>query len=111
MAFELPPLPYGYVALEPYIDTQTMQLHHDKHHATYVNTLNKAIEGNAKLSQMSIEQILEHLEDVPENIRTVVRNNGGGHANHSMFWRLLKPGGGSTLKEGELSRLLSRDYG
>ena len=110
MAFELPPLPYGYDALEPYIDAQTMQLHHDKHHNTYVTALNKALEGQPQLAARSIEQLLENLEEVPEEIRTVVRNNGGGHANHSMFWRLMKPQGGGAPK-GELAHMLDSTFG
>ena len=110
MAFELPPLPYGYDALEPYIDAQTMQLHHDKHHNTYVTALNKALEGQPHLAARSIEQLLDNLEEVPEEIRTVVRNNGGGHANHSMFWRLMKPQGGGAPK-GELAHMLDSTFG
>src|SRR5437588_2492931 len=94
MAFELPPLPYDYNALEPYIDAQTMQLHHDKHHATYVNNLNAALQNNAEFASQSIDELVRRLKDVPENIRTAVRNNGGGHANHSMFWQIMKPNGG-----------------
>ncbi|MBA2678369.1 MAG: superoxide dismutase [Ktedonobacteraceae bacterium] len=110
MAFELPPLPYDYNALEPYIDAETMQLHHDKHHNTYVTALNKALEGQPQLAARSIEQILENLEEVPEDIRTVVRNNGGGHANHSMFWRLMKPQG-SEAPKGELLHMLDSTFG
>ena len=110
MAFELPPLPYGYDALEPHIDAQTMQLHHDKHHNTYVTALNKALEGQPQLAARSIEQLVENLEEVPEEIRTVVRNNGGGHANHSMFWRLMKPQGGGAPK-GELAHMLDSTFG
>lgn len=110
MTFELPPLPYGYDALEPYIDAQTMQLHHDKHHNTYVTALNKALEGQPQLAARSIEQILENLEEVPEDIRTAVRNNGGGHANHSMFWRLMKPQG-SEAPKGELLHRLESTFG
>ncbi len=110
MAFELPPLPYGYDALEPYIDAQTMQIHHDKHHNTYVTALNKALEGQPHLAARSIEQLLDNLEEVPEDIRTTVRNNGGGHANHSMFWRLMKPQGGGAPKA-ELAHMLDSTFG
>jgi Fe-Mn family superoxide dismutase len=94
MAFVLPPLPYGFDALEPHIDARTMEIHHDRHHATYVNNLNGAIEKHPELGDLSIEELLEALEDVPEDIRTVVRNNGGGHFNHSIFWTIMGPGGG-----------------
>jgi Fe-Mn family superoxide dismutase len=94
MAFELPPLPYDYSALEPHIDTTTMQIHHDRHHATYVTNLNNALSGKANLEQQSIEDLLRNINDVPEDIRTAVRNNGGGHANHTMFWEIMGPGGG-----------------
>ncbi|HYU71903.1 MAG TPA: superoxide dismutase, partial [Ktedonobacteraceae bacterium] len=95
MAFELPPLPYAYDALEPYIDTQTMQLHHDKHHGTYVTNLNNAVKGT-QFESLAIEDVIRRLNEVPENVRTTVRNNGGGHINHSMFWRIMKPNGGGA---------------
>ncbi|HZY44733.1 MAG TPA: superoxide dismutase, partial [Anaerolineae bacterium] len=91
MAFELPALPYDYSVLEPHIDEQTMRIHHDKHHAAYVTNLNKALEGAAEWHSKSIEDILKNLNSVPENIRTAVRNNGGGHYNHSMFWQIMGP--------------------
>src|SRR5215213_9240469 len=84
MAFELPALPYDYSALEPHIDTETMKIHHDKHHAAYVNNLNAALESHPALQGKSIEDLLRNINDVPEAIRTAVRNNGGGHANHTM---------------------------
>lgn len=90
MAFELPNLPYGFDALEPHIDKQTMEIHHDKHHNTYVTKLNAAVEGT-DLESKSIEEIVANLDSVPENIQTAVRNNGGGHLNHSLFWELLTP--------------------
>nr|7DDW_A Chain A, Superoxide dismutase [Staphylococcus equorum]7DDW_B Chain B, Superoxide dismutase [Staphylococcus equorum]7DDW_C Chain C, Superoxide dismutase [Staphylococcus equorum]7DDW_D Chain D, Superoxide dismutase [Staphylococcus equorum]7DDW_E Chain E, Superoxide dismutase [Staphylococcus equorum]7DDW_F Chain F, Superoxide dismutase [Staphylococcus equorum] len=90
MAFELPNLPYGFRALEPHIDQQTMEIHHDKHHNTYVTKLNAAVEGT-DLESKSIEEIVANLDSVPENIQTAVRNNGGGHLNHSLFWELLTP--------------------
>lgn len=91
--FELPQLPYEYSALEPYIDEQTMRLHHDKHHVTYVTNLNEALVGNENLLSMPIAQLLKNLDQVPEAVRTKVRNNGGGHANHSMFWLWMIKGG------------------
>jgi Fe-Mn family superoxide dismutase len=94
MAHQLAPLPYDYAALEPYIDTQTMQLHHDKHHATYVNNLNTALEKYPDLQTKSVEELVRDLNNVPQDIRQVVRNNGGGHANHTMFWQTLSPTGG-----------------
>src|SRR5712664_3435992 len=100
MAYELPPLPYPKDALEPHIDATTMEIHHDKHHNAYVTNLNKAIAGNAALESKSIEALISDLSSVPENIRTPVRNNGGGHFNHSMFWKLMGPkaGGAPTGK-------------
>ena len=94
MAFELTPLPYDYSALEPHIDTQTMQLHHDKHHQAYVNNLNAALQGLSQFDGVSVEDLMRRINEVPENVRTAVRNNGGGHANHSMFWQIMKPNGG-----------------
>ena len=94
LAHVLPPLPYASDALEPYIDKMTMEIHHGKHHNAYVTNLNKALEGHADLQALSIDQLLKSLDRVPENIRTAVRNNGGGHWNHSMFWKLMKKGGG-----------------
>src|SRR5258708_6587582 len=94
MAFEVPPLPYDYNALEPYIDTQTMQLHHDKHHAAYVNNLNNALQNQSQLASWTVEDLVRRINEVPESIRTAVRNNAGGHVNHSMFWQIMKPNGG-----------------
>src|SRR5215813_1751715 len=94
MAHELPKLPYDYSALEPVIDTQTMKLHHDMHHAAYVKNLNAALEKHTDLQSKSVEDLLRNLNAVPEDIRTAVRNNGGGHANHTMFWKIMKPKGG-----------------
>jgi superoxide dismutase, Fe-Mn family len=93
MPFELPPLPYGYNALEPHIDETTMRIHHDRHHGTYVTNLNKALESAAGAASKTIEALLGDLNAVPENVRTAVRNNGGGHYNHTMFWEIMKPGG------------------
>ena len=110
MAYEVPPLPYDYSALEPYIDTQTMQLHHDKHHAAYVNNLNAALQGQNQLASLSVEDLLRRINDVPENIRTAVRNNGGGHANHSMFWHIMTPNGGGQ-PGGELANAINSTFG
>jgi superoxide dismutase, Fe-Mn family len=96
MAYELPPLPYPKDALEPYIDAQTMEIHHDKHHGAYVTNVNKAIAGKADLEKKSVEDLIRNLDAVPADIRNVVRNNGGGHANHSMFWKLLAPKAGGA---------------
>jgi len=106
MAFTLPPLPYDYAALEPHLDAQTMRIHHDKHHAGYVNNLNAALEGQAALQDKSIEELLRTIGTVPEAIRTAVRNNGGGHYNHTMFWEIMAPGGGGA-PEGKLAGALN----
>jgi Fe-Mn family superoxide dismutase len=110
MAFELPSLPYPYEALEPYIDTETMHLHHDKHHAAYVNNLNTALQGQNQLASYSVEDLLRRISEVPDNIRTAVRNNGGGHANHTMFWQLMKPNGGGA-PTGELASIIQQAFG
>jgi Fe-Mn family superoxide dismutase len=109
MAFELPPLPYAYDALEPYIDVQTMQLHHDKHHATYVTNLNNALKGH-DFENLPVEQVIRRLNEVPESARTAVRNNGGGHLNHSMFWQIMKPNGGGQ-PAGELASAITSTFG
>jgi Fe-Mn family superoxide dismutase len=103
MAYELPPLPYPKDALEPYIDAQTMEIHHDKHHAAYVTNVNKAIAGKPDLEGKSVEDLIRNLDAVPADIRGPVRNNGGGHANHSMFWKILGPkaGGAPSGKLGD----------
>src|SRR6185503_8951682 len=103
MAHELPPLPYPKDALEPHIDAQTMEIHHGKHHNAYVTNLNKAIAGKPDLESKSIEQLISNMDAVPQDIRNAVRNNGGGHANHSMFWKLMGPkaGGAPSGKLGE----------
>src|ERR687884_1852723 len=110
MAFSLPPLPYDYSALEPHIDTQTMQIHHDKHHAAYVNNLNAALESHAKLASQSIEDILRNINDVPEAVRQAVINNGGGHANHTMFWEIMGPNGGGE-PSGALADAIKSAFG
>lgn len=110
MAYELPPLPYDYNALEPYIDTQTMQIHHDKHHQTYVTNLNNALQGNDQLASMSVDDLVRNISQVPENIRTAVQNNGGGHSNHSMFWTIMKPNGGGQ-PSGDLANAIQQAFG
>jgi superoxide dismutase, Fe-Mn family len=110
MAHEVPALPYPFDALEPYIDAKTMEIHHDKHHGAYVTNLNKALEGHADLQKLSTEELLSHLDRVPENIRTAVRNNGGGHLNHSMFWKIMKKGAGGEPK-GELADAIKSAFG
>jgi Fe-Mn family superoxide dismutase len=110
MAYELPPLPYPKEALEPHIDAQTMEIHHGKHHATYVANLNKALAGKGDLEKKSIEDLLRDLESVPADIRGAVRNNGGGHANHSMFWKLLGPKAGGA-PTGKLSEDINSTFG
>ena len=110
MAFELPKLPYPVDALEPYIDAQTMTLHHDKHHQTYVTNLNGAIEKHPELAQKSLEELLMDLNSVPEDIRTVVRNHGGGTWNHSMFWEIMGPNAGGA-PGGELARAVDSAFG
>lgn len=91
MTYTLPELPYAYDALEPYIDKETMKIHHDKHHQTYINKLNAGLKDNEQLASMLIEQLLQNLSDLPEDVQTIVRNNGGGHYNHSIFWKMLTP--------------------
>jgi superoxide dismutase, Fe-Mn family len=111
MPFTLPPLPYPADALEPFIDKLTMEIHHDKHHGAYVTNLNKALESAPDLQNKSIEELLaNNLSAVPENIRTAVRNNGGGHANHSFFWPLLKKNNGSG-PSGEIASVISSNFG
>jgi len=110
MAFELPPLPYEYDALEPYIDAMTMQVHHDKHHAAYVTNLNGAIEKHPELAGKSLEQLLSNLNEVPEDIRMAVRNHGGGTWNHSMFWQIMAPKSGGEPK-GALADAIKGAFG
>ena len=109
MPFELPPLTYAYDGLEPYIDDETMHLHHDKHHAAYVNNLNAATEGTA-FNNMSIDELVRNLNLVPNDKRTAVRNNGGGHYNHSMFWQIMKPGGGGA-PQGQIAEAINASFG
>lgn len=110
MAFELPPLPYAEDALEPSIDARTMSIHHDKHHAGYTNNLNNALEGHDTLAAMSIEEILANLDSVPDSIRTAVRNNGGGYANHSLFWAVMGPDAGGA-PSGDLAAAIDSAFG
>lgn len=110
MTYKLPDLPYAYDALEPHIDEETMKLHHDKHHNTYVENANKALEGHEDLQDLSIEELMAKLNEVPEDIRTAVRNNGGGHANHSLFWEVLSPEGGGE-PTGELADAINSAFG
>lgn len=110
MAFELPQLPYAFDALEPHIDARTMEIHHDKHHNTYVQGLNGALEGKSEFDGKSVEEIIANLDAVPEEVRTAVRNNGGGHANHSLFWTLLTPNG-KGVPEGELAAAIDAKFG
>ncbi|MBY0096364.1 superoxide dismutase [Mesobacillus maritimus] len=110
MAFELPELPYAYDALEPHIDKETMNIHHTKHHNTYVTNLNNALAGNEELLSKSVEEVIANLDAVPEAARTAVRNNGGGHANHSLFWQILSPNGGGA-PTGEIAEAISNKFG
>lgn len=110
MPYELPPLPYAYNALEPHIDEQTMRIHHDKHHAAYVNNVNQALEGQGDLANMPIEQLMAAINEVPESIRAKVNNNGGGHANHTLFWQIMSPDGGGE-PFGELGDAITATFG
>jgi Fe-Mn family superoxide dismutase len=110
MAHQLPALPYAHDALEPHIDTQTMEIHHGRHHATYVNNLNAALEAHADLQGKSVEELISNLDALPESIRTAVRNNGGGHANHTLFWEILSPNGGGA-PAGELADAINAAFG
>jgi Fe-Mn family superoxide dismutase len=110
MAFTLPALPYAPEALEPNIDKLTMEIHHGKHHQAYVNNLNAALEGHSDLASKSIEDLIHNINSLPDSIRTAVRNNGGGHWNHSFFWNLLKPNAGGS-PSGKVAELIQRDFG
>jgi Fe-Mn family superoxide dismutase len=110
MAYTLPALPYAYDALEPHIDARTMEIHHTKHHQAYINNVNAALEGQPQLAAKSVEDLVRNLDAVPENIRTTVRNNGGGHANHSLFWTVLSPDGGGH-PNGELGQAIASAFG
>jgi Fe-Mn family superoxide dismutase len=110
MAHNLPPLPYPFDALEPHIDAKTMEIHHDKHHGAYVTNLNKALEGHPDLQNLPLEELLAQIGKVPEAVRTAVRNNGGGHLNHSMFWKIMKKGGGGE-PSGDLADAIKMAFG
>ncbi|HVW05766.1 MAG TPA: superoxide dismutase [Vicinamibacterales bacterium] len=110
MSHQLPPLPYDAAALEPHIDAQTMQIHHDKHHAAYVNNLNAALEKHPSLQSKSAEDLIKNLSAVPEDIRTAVRNNGGGHVNHTMFWQIMGPGKGGA-PTGAIAETINATFG
>jgi Fe-Mn family superoxide dismutase len=107
---EVPPLPYGYDALERAIDAETMQLHHDRHHTAYVNNLNAALDKHPELKNRSVESLLRDLSSIPEDIRTTVRNNGGGHLNHSMFWYIMSPNGGGE-PTGSIAEEINQTFG
>jgi Fe-Mn family superoxide dismutase len=109
MAFELPPLPYGFDALEPHIDARTMEIHHDKHHQAYIDNANKALDGT-EWADRPVEAVLASLELLPEDIRTAVRNNAGGHANHSLFWQIMSPQGGGE-PDGDLAAAIKDEFG
>jgi Fe-Mn family superoxide dismutase len=110
MPYQLPALPYAFDALEPHIDAKTMEIHHDKHHATYVNKLNEATANHPDLQAKAVEDLLRGIDQVPEQIRGAVRNHGGGHANHSLFWQIMGPGGGGT-PSGELGDAIQQAFG
>ena len=109
MAHTLPALPYAHDALEPHIDAQTMEIHHGKHHQGYVNNLNAALEGHDDLANLDVEELLRNIEQVPEDIRQAVTNNGGGHANHSLFWSIMSPNGGEP--GGEIAAAITSTFG
>src|SRR5882757_423908 len=110
MAYELPKLPYPYDALEPHIDARTMEIHHTKHHQTYITNVNNALKDQPELAKKSVEDLISDLNAVPESIRTAVRNNGGGHANHSMFWQIMKPKGGGD-PTGAIAQAIQSELG
>lgn len=110
MAYELPPLPYPFDALEPHIDAKTMEIHHDKHHQTYVTNANNALKDHPDLANKPVEELISNLNAVPENIRTAIRNNAGGHANHTLFWKILSPNGGGEPK-GQLASAINSTFG
>lgn len=109
MAFTLPDLPYAFDALEPVIDAKTMEIHHDKHHGTYVTNLNNALADYPEWADKSIEEVVAHVNEVPEKVRTAVRNNGGGHYNHSLFWQMMTPGGSEL--GGKIKEKIEADFG
>lgn len=113
MTYTLPDLPYAYNALEPFFDEATMKLHHDKHHNTYVTNLNAAIEKHSELFEKSVEELVANLNELPEDIRTAVRNNGGGHLNHSLFWKWLRPNTNNSQNhpDGEIGDAIAKTFG
>ena len=110
MTFKLPELNYAYDALEPHIDKQTMEIHHTKHHQTYIDNLNKALEGYPELQEKAIKELIKNLNQLPDEIKTAVRNNGGGHLNHKMFWKTMSPNGGGA-PVGEVAKKIDEDLG
>ena len=110
MAYELPPLPYPSNALEPHIDAKTMEIHHDKHHQAYITNANKALEGHPDLAAKPVDELLADLNKIPESVRTVLRNNAGGHSNHTFFWRIMGPNAGGTPK-GKLAEAINSTFG
>jgi superoxide dismutase, Fe-Mn family len=108
--FTVPPLPYAFDALEPHVDAQTMQIHHDKHHAAYVTNLNKAVADMPELSSKPVEELVKNLSAIPEKVRAAVRNQGGGHYNHSLFWQMMKKNGGGE-PSGELAKAIDKSFG
>ncbi|GKV64614.1 MULTISPECIES: superoxide dismutase [Sporosarcina] len=110
MAYTLPELPYAYDALEPHIDKETMNIHHTKHHNTYITNVNNALEGHDELLNMPVDELVANLDKVPEDKRTAVRNNGGGHSNHSFFWQILSPNGGGNPK-GQVAEAIDKKFG
>jgi superoxide dismutase, Fe-Mn family len=110
MAYELPPLPYPANALEPHIDAKTMEIHHDKHHQAYITNANKALEGHPDLAAKPVDELLADLSKVPESIRTVIRNNAGGHSNHTFFWKIIGPNAGGSPK-GKLAEAINSSFG
>jgi Fe-Mn family superoxide dismutase len=111
MAYELPPLPYDYAALEPYIDAETMKLHHDKHHQTYITNANGALEKHPELASKTADELLADLNAIPEDVRGVLRNNAGGHSNHSMFWSIMGPAGQNNAPTDALADQIKADFG
>jgi Fe-Mn family superoxide dismutase len=114
MAYELPPLPYDYAALEPFIDAETMKLHHDKHHQAYITNVNAALASHPDLAAKSVDDLIRGLADIPEDIRGVVRNNGGGHSNHTAFWTLMGPAGSAGIggaPSGPIADQITADFG
>jgi superoxide dismutase, Fe-Mn family len=110
MAYELPPLPYPSNALEPHIDAKTMEIHHDKHHQAYITNANKALEGHPDLAAKPVDELLADLNKIPESVRTVLRNNAGGHSNHTFFWKIMGPNAGGTPK-GKLAEAINSTFG